>query len=383
MILTDPNGPEETATGSTVTVQVQTEQPYEVSIGHHILDTAVGLAEGSQRVAIIHQQTTMDLVSGLERRLTKNGFAVLRLPVPDAEAAKSAEVVAYCWASLGKAGFTRSDTIIGVGGGAATDLAGFVAATWLRGVRLISVPTSVLGMVDAAVGGKTGINTAEGKNLVGAFYEPAGVVCDLEALRTLPSEELTPGLAEVIKSGFIADPKILELVETQPDQVRDPGSAVLAELIRRSIEVKAAVVAKDLRESTSVGDQVGRELLNYGHTLGHAIERRENYRWRHGNAISVGLVFAAELSRRAGILSDQVADRHAATLSLVGLPISYSAGAFDDLLNNMALDKKTRGSTLRFVVLTDLARSRMLVGPDEQLLRESYAAIARTDAGTT
>jgi len=383
VILTDPNGPEETATGSTVTVQVQTEQPYEVSIGHHILDTAVGLAEGSQRVAIIHQQTTMDLVSGLERRLTKNGFAVLRLPVPDAEAAKSAEVVAYCWASLGKAGFTRSDTIIGVGGGAATDLAGFVAATWLRGVRLISVPTSVLGMVDAAVGGKTGINTAEGKNLVGAFYEPAGVVCDLEALRTLPSEELTPGLAEVIKSGFIADPKILELVETQPDQVRDPGSAVLAELIRRSIEVKAAVVAKDLRESTSVGDQVGRELLNYGHTLGHAIERRENYRWRHGNAISVGLVFAAELSRRAGILSDQVADRHAATLSLVGLPISYSAGAFDDLLNNMALDKKTRGSTLRFVVLTDLARSRMLVGPDEQLLRESYAAIARTDAGTT
>jgi len=362
---------------------VPSEQPYQVAIGHHLLDNVIGLAEGSQRVAIIHQQTTMDLISGLERRLTKNGFAVLRLPVPDAEAAKRAEVVAYCWASLGKAGFTRSDTIVGVGGGAATDLAGFVAATWLRGVRLITVPTSVLGMVDAAVGGKTGINTAEGKNLVGAFYEPAGVVCDLEALRTLPAEELIPGLAEVIKCGFIADPKILDLVEGHPDEVLEPGSAVLAELIRRSIEVKAAVVAKDLRESTSVGTQVGRELLNYGHTLGHAIERREKYRWRHGNAISVGLVFAAELSRRAGILSDEVADRHAATLSLVGLPIGYPAGAFDELLNNMALDKKTRGSTLRFVVLEDLARARILVGPDEQLLRDSYAAIAQPVGGTT
>ena len=369
--MTDPNVFNE----PTVTIGVQTEQPYEVRIGRGMCDDVAELAEGGRRVAIIHQQTTMDLVSGLERRLTKNGFVVLRLPVPDAEAAKSAQVVAYCWASLGKAGFTRSDTIIGVGGGAATDLAGFVAATWLRGVRLITVPTSLLGMVDAAVGGKTGINTTEGKNLVGAFHEPVGVVCDLDSLRTLPTEELVPGLAEVIKCGFIADPAILDLVEQDPDQATDVSSAVLAELIRRSIAVKAAVVAKDLRESTSVGTQVGRELLNYGHTLGHAIERRELYRWRHGNAVSIGLVFVAEVARRAGLLSDAVADRHAAVLASVGLPISYDPGAIDDLLESMAMDKKTRGSTLRLVVLEDLARARILDGPDERLLRDSYAAI--------
>jgi 3-dehydroquinate synthase len=382
VILSDPTAIEPTAfkpnrsrSGPTATVEVRTQQPYQVRIGHGIADDIVELAGHSQRVAVIHQQTTMDLVSGLERRLAKNGYAVLRLPVPDAEAAKSAEVVAYCWASLGKAGFTRSDTIIAVGGGAATDLGGFVAATWLRGVRLVTVPTTLLGMVDAAVGGKTGINTAEGKNLVGAFYEPVGVLCDLDALRTLPSEELVPGLAEVIKCGFIADPEILDLVQDRPAKVTDSGSAELAELIHRSVAVKAAVVAKDLKETTSVGNQVGRELLNYGHTLGHAIERREKYRWRHGNAVSIGLVFAAEVARRAGILSDTVAARHRSVLSAVGLPVSYQPDAFDDLLQNMALDKKTRGSTLRFVVLEDLAQARILQGPDERLLRDSYAAI--------
>jgi 3-dehydroquinate synthase len=364
----------------TVTIDVHAERPYDVRIGHDLLDGIVSLATGSQRVALIHQQTCIDLVSGLDRRLSKAGFEVLRLPVPDAEAAKTAQVLAYCWASLGKAGFTRSDCIIGVGGGATTDLAGFVAATWLRGVRLITVPTTLLGMVDAAVGGKTGINTAEGKNLVGAFYEPSGVFCDLDALRTLPPEELVSGLAEVIKCGFIADPEILDLVDGQPEAALDPESDLLAELVRRSIAVKAEVVSADLREQTSVGDQVGRELLNYGHTLGHAIERHESYRWRHGNAVSVGMVYAAELSRRSGHLSAAVAGRHAELLSAVGLPTSYRSDAFDDLLQAMALDKKTRGSTLRFVVLDDVTgpdlKATMLVGPDRELLRASFAAIA-------
>jgi 3-dehydroquinate synthase len=361
----------------TATITVQTGQPYDVRIGHGLVDAVPELVDGSQRVALLHQQSCIDLISGLERRLVKEGFEVLRLPVPDAEAAKTTQVLAYCWTSLGKAGFTRSDSIVGVGGGAATDLAGFVAATWLRGVRLVSVPTSLLAMVDAAVGGKTGINTAEGKNLVGAFYEPAGVVCDLDALRTLPPEELTPGLAEVIKCGFIADPVILDLVEQQTDDVHDPDSEVLAELVRRSIEVKARVVAADLKEATSVGSRVGRELLNYGHTLGHAIERREQYRWRHGNAVSVGMVFVAELARRAGRLADDIAARHGELLSSVGLPTSYDPGAFDDLLQGMSLDKKTRGNTLRFVILEDLARAAILAGPDQDLLRQSYAAISR------
>jgi 3-dehydroquinate synthase len=231
-------------------------------------------------------------------------------------------------------------------------------------------------MVDAAVGGKTGINTAEGKNLVGAFFEPAGVLCDLDALATLPPDDLVGGLAEVIKCGFIADPEILTLLESDPIAVCTPDSPQLRELVERSIRVKADVVSADLREATSVGGRVGRELLNYGHTLGHAVERREQYRWRHGEAVSVGLVFAAELARLAGKLDDAIADRHRAVLSSVGLPVTYPAGAFDDLLATMGLDKKTRGSTLRFVVLNGLGSAEILAGPDEDLLRRAYGQIA-------
>jgi 3-dehydroquinate synthase len=308
--------------------------------------------------------------------LTAAGREPVRIDVPDAEAAKTAAVLARCWSVLGTAGFTRSDAVIGVGGGSTTDLAGFVAATWLRGVRLVTVPTSLLGMVDAAVGGKTGINTAEGKNLVGSFYEPAGVLCDLDLLATLPRPDLVAGLAEVIKCGFIADPEILTRLEADPAEATRPDSPVLRDLIERAIGVKARVVSADLRESTSTGSEVGRELLNYGHTLGHAIERREGYRWRHGAAVSVGLVYAAELARLAGRLDQQTADRHAEILTLVGLPTRYAGDAFSDLLATMALDKKTRGSTLRFVILTGLAQAEILAGPSEDLLRAAYDRIA-------
>jgi 3-dehydroquinate synthase len=277
---------------------------------------------------------------------------------------------------LGAAGFTRSDAVIGVGGGSTTDLAGFVAATWLRGVRLVTVPTSLLGMVDAAVGGKTGINTAEGKNLVGSFYEPAGVICDLDLLASLPRPDLVAGLAEVIKCGFIADPEILTRIEADPAEATRPSSPVLRDLVERAIRVKARVVSADLRESTSTGSAVGRELLNYGHTLGHAIERREGYRWRHGAAVSVGLVYAAELARLAGRLDPETASRHAEILALVGLPTTYAGGAFEELLTTMALDKKTRGSTLRFVILTGLAQPEILAGPSEELLHAAYDRIS-------
>jgi 3-dehydroquinate synthase len=296
--------------------------------------------------------------------------------IPDGEAAKTAEVAAGCWAARGDAGFTRSDAVVGLGGGSTTDLAGFVAATWLRGVPLLNLPTTVLGMVDAAVGGKTGINTDAGKNLVGSFHEPVAVVCDLDCLATLPSADLLAGLAEVVKCGFIADPEILDVLESDPQAAVRPGSASLRELIERGIQVKAAVVSADLREATSVGTRVGREQLNYGHTLGHAIERREGYRIRHGEAISIGLVFAAELARTAGRLDDATATRHRAILSRLGLPTTYRPDAFDDLLGTMALDKKTRGSTLRFVILNGLASTEILDGPSVELLRGAYAAVA-------
>ncbi len=296
-------------------------------VGHGLLgELPALLGEGVQRVAVIHPPTMIGIAERISHLLGESGLEPVRIDVPDAEAAKTAEVAARCWAVLGNAGFTRSDAVIGVGGGATTDLAGFVAATWLRGVRLITVPTSVLAMVDAAVGGKTGINTAEGKNLVGSFYEPAGVVCDLDVLATLSGDDLVGGLAEVIKCGFIADPQILTMIEADPAAATEADSAVLRELIERSIAVKARVVSADLREATSVGSEVGRELLNYGHTLGHAIERREHYRWRHGEAISVGMIFAAELARLAGRLDHQTAGRHKLILSSVGLPTRLPAG---------------------------------------------------------
>src|SRR5262249_1295282 len=224
------------------------------------------------------------------------GIRPLPLEVPDAEAGKDIEVAAQCWEALGAANFTRTDGVVGVGGGAVTDGAGFVAACWLRGVPVVQVPTSLLGMVDAAIGGKTGVNTAAGKNLVGAFHPPVGVLCDLSTLDTLPAAELTTGLAEVVKYGFIADPAILDAIEPDPAAAADPRGAVLPELVVRSVRVKACVVAQDLRESGL------REILNYGHTLAHAIENVEGYAWRHGHAVSVGLVFAAALARLAGRL---------------------------------------------------------------------------------
>ncbi len=362
-------------------IAVRAERPYDVVVGHGVLDRLAGLVEGAQRVAVIHPPTLIAAATHAGALLDRAGFEVVRVDVPDAEAAKTAEVAATCWSVLATAGFTRSDVVVGLGGGATTDLAGFVAATWLRGVGLVTVPTSVLAMVDAAVGGKTGINIAEGKNLVGSFWEPRGVLVDLDLLAGLAPSELTGGLAEVVKCGFIADPRILELIEADPDAAREPSSAVLRELIERSIRVKAEVVSRDLRESTSVGRVTGRELLNYGHTLGHAIERRERYRWRHGEAISVGMAFVAELSRQAGRLDAETAERHGTILRGLGLPTTYDAGAFDDLLAGMAVDKKTRGSTLRFVVLDRLAEASVLAGPEEELLRSAYATIAADPAG--
>ncbi len=283
---------------------------------------------------------------------------------------KSIDVAARCWDRLGAAGFTRTDAVVGVGGGAVTDLAGFVAACWLRGVRVVQVPTSLLGMVDAAVGGKTGVNTAAGKNLVGAFHPPAGVVCDLSVLASLPAPDFTAGLAEVVKCGFIADPDILTRFESDPAGARDPGSDTVRDLIERAVRVKADVVSADLRESGL------REILNYGHTLGHAIEKRERYGWRHGDAISVGLVYAAELGRLAGRLDDATAARHRDILSVLGLPVRYTADAWPDLRAAMRVDKKARGSTLRFVVLDGLARPGILADPPDDLLHAAYAAVA-------
>jgi 3-dehydroquinate synthase len=349
------------------TIRVATDAPYDVEVGHGVLDRIPAmLGDGVSRVALVHAPGfTVDLPD----------VEVLDLEVPEGEAAKTAAVAADCWERLGRAGFTRSDAVVTVGGGATTDLGGFVAATWLRGVRVVHVPTSLLGMVDAAVGGKTGIDTGAGKNLVGSFHEPAGVVCELDLLATLPERELVSGLAEVVKCGFIADQEILSLVEKDPAAAVDPASDTLAQLVERSVRVKADVVADDLRETGGADGHLGREVLNYGHTLAHAVEKVTGYAVRHGEAVSIGMVYVAALARLAGRLEDETAARHATVLASVGLPTSWSGAPFEELLAVMRVDKKARGTTLRFVVLDGLARPAVLSAPSDELLRAAYAAI--------
>ncbi|MCX5408481.1 3-dehydroquinate synthase [Streptomyces sp. NBC_00335] len=343
---------------------------YEVRVGRQLLGELGSLiGTKAQRVAVIHPEALASTGEALRDDLAAQGYEAVAIQVPNAEEAKTAEVAAYCWKALGQSGFTRSDVIVGVGGGSTTDLAGFVAASWLRGVRWIAVPTTILAMVDAAVGGKTGINTAEGKNLVGAFHPPAGVLCDLAALESLPVNDYVSGLAEIIKAGFISDPVILDLIEADPEAARTPAGPHTAELICRSIQVKADVVSSDLKEAGL------REILNYGHTLAHAIEKNERYKWRHGAAVSVGMVFAAELGRLAGRLDDATADRHKAVLASVGLPLTYRGDQWPKLLETMKLDKKSRGDLLRFIVLDGLAKPTVLEGPDPAVLVAAFGEV--------
>jgi 3-dehydroquinate synthase len=363
-----------TGTNGPVTVQVAVDPPYPVVIGTGLLNELGELLSGRHRVAILHQPVLAQTAEAIRSHLADKGVDAHRIEIPDAEAGKDLPVVGFIWGVLGRIGIGRKDALISLGGGAATDVAGFAAATWLRGVSIVHVPTTVLGMVDAAVGGKTGINTEAGKNLVGAFHQPLAVLVDLATLETLPRNEIISGMAEVVKTGFIADPVILDLIEADPQAALDPKGDVLPELIRRSITVKAAVVAADEKESEL------REILNYGHTLGHAIERRERYQWRHGAAVSVGLVFAAELGRLAGRLDDATAERHRTILASLGLPVSYEADALPQLLEYMAGDKKARAGVLRFVVLDGLAKPGRLAGPDPSLLAAAYGGLVGLDA---
>lgn len=344
---------------------------YDVLIGNGVLAQLPQVVPAdATRVLLLHAPALADRAVRLGEELRTEGRVVLVEQLPDAEQAKTANVVARLWSVLGRAGFTRTDVVIALGGGATTDLGGFVAASWLRGVRVVQLPSTLLGMVDAAVGGKTGINTPEGKNLVGAFHEPVAVLADLDLLDTLPSAHLVAGLAEVAKCGFIADPVILDLIRADPQLAHDPRGEVLPELVRRAVAVKAHVVAADLKESSL------REVLNYGHTFAHAIEQVEHYTWRHGDAVAVGMVYVAELAHRAGLMDAELVTAHREILTSLGLPTTYEGGLWEDLLTAMRRDKKTRGDLLRFVALTAIAQPTRLEGPSEEDLRAAYDAVS-------
>jgi 3-dehydroquinate synthase len=351
-------------------IPVGGERPYDVLVGNGIMAELPALVgEQARTVAVIH-------AAGLERLagpacdvLAAAGYQAHAEAVPAGEAAKDIGVATALWSRMAAHRISRSDAIVGLGGGAVTDLAGFVAATWLRGVRVVLVPTTLLAAVDAAIGGKTAINIAAGKNLVGAFHPPAGVLADLDALATLPRREYVSGMAEVIKAGFIADPVILDLVEADPAAASAPGGRHERELVERAIRMKAGVVSADLREAGL------REVLNYGHTLAHAIELAEDYAIPHGEAVAIGMMFAGAVGRLSGRLDEPTARRHGEVLGSVGLPTNYPGGSWPDLRKAMAVDKKTRGPHLRLVVLDGLAEPGILADPPEELLARAYREV--------
>lgn len=358
------------ASTPTTVITVSGDVPYDVRIGRSVVDDLPSvLGPQTKKVLIVHAPPLGAKAEALRRNLLDAGLEAMIAEIPDAEAGKRVEVAAFCWQVLGQADFSRTDAVVGLGGGATTDLAGFVAATWLRGVQLVQVPTTVLGMVDASVGGKTGINTNEGKNLVGSFYAPTAVLADLDLLDGLSRNEIVAGFAEIVKAGFIAEPEILDIVERDVERVIDPTTPEFRRVLELAIALKARVVGEDFTEAGL------REILNYGHTLGHAIEHAERYQWRHGAAVAVGMVFAAELSRLAGRLSDEVVDRHRSILTSLGLPISYPVGRWQTLLATMQRDKKARAGMLRFIVLDDVAKPTVLTGPEASLLFAAYQEI--------
>ena len=346
-------------------ISVRAERAYDVLIDCDWRTRLIDLAVGRTRIAVIHNESMSDVVR-IESAIDAQIFY---FKLPDGEAAKSLESISKLWNWLGAAGFTRSDLIVGVGGGAITDVSGFAAASWLRGIDWIAVPTTLAGMVDASIGGKTGINSEYGKNLIGAFYSPSAVLIDFGWLSTLSDRDFSAGMAEVIKCGFIVHSPIITLLDGKSLVQLREDRARTAALIDAAVQIKADVVSEDFKESFA------REVLNYGHTLGHAIEIHSRYSLRHGEAISIGLVFAAELAQIKGHLSEQIVELHRKLLLSLQLPITYPRAAWSELLPLLYLDKKSRGRSLRFVALSHIGVTLRIEDAIESELMVAYERI--------
>lgn len=347
-------------------ITVQAEHSYPVVLTNSWAEDLAIKCIGRTRIAVIVSTSFAPDVSTL-RNLDSDLHV---FAVPDGEEGKDITTLTKLWNWLGAAGFTRSDLIVGIGGGAITDLAGFVAASWLRGLDWIAVPTSLAGMVDASVGGKTGINSEYGKNLIGAFHSPIAVLIDTNFLSTLSDRDFSAGMAEVIKCGFIADKKILDLASSYTGETLRKNPDAISELIVRAVTVKAQVVSSDFKEGFA------REVLNYGHTLGHAIEIHAKYQLRHGEAVSIGLVYAAELAFARGLISKLVLDLHRTILLAYGLPTTYDRQAWQKLAPLLALDKKARGNTIRFVALSGIGSTTRLEDLSSTELDAAYERIS-------
>lgn len=347
-------------------ISVNAEHSYVVSLTNSWSKELISKFAGRTRIAVIVSKSfapDLGVLQGLDSELHV-------FEVPDGEDGKNIATLTTLWNWLGAAGFTRSDLIVGIGGGAITDLAGFAAASWLRGLDWIAVPTSLAGMVDASVGGKTGINSDYGKNLIGAFHSPIAVIIDTSFLISLSDRDFGAGMAEVIKCGFIADPQILSLAAGNSITSLRDNPKVIDELIQRAVSVKAQLVSLDFKESFA------REALNYGHTLGHAIEIYSRYQLRHGEAVAIGLVYAAELARARDLITSAELDLHRSILKSYGLPIAFDRNAWQKLAPLLALDKKARGKTIRFVAINGIGSTVRLEDLTSSELDAAYERIS-------
>ena len=338
-------------------INVKSDRNYQIVVGANGLESIKEICKEHSKVLLIAPSSLIKLFK------LKDGKNLTIFSTPDGESQKTVATLDRIWKKCAAIGLSRQDAIVGFGGGATTDLAGFVAATWLRGITWYAIPTSLAGMVDASVGGKTGINSPAGKNLIGSFYSPARVLIDPTFLEKLSKRDLSAGMAEVIKCGFIADYRILNLVQ---EDVLD-----YSQLIYRATKVKSKVVSKDFKESKL------REILNYGHTLGHAIEKDSKYKLRHGEAVSIGMVFASELSRELAGLSEDAVQLHRELLQNFNLPISYPRSRWKNLSTLLLMDKKVKQSKVRFIGISKIGKPVWLEDVSSSLLAKVYERIAK------
>lgn len=350
---------------------VQTDRSYDIVVGSGVIQS-IGralAATGAQRVVVVADAAVADThAAAAVGSLTRADLDVAAITVPQGEASKSVAALERLWNEMARLAVDRRTHVVAVGGGVVGDLSGFAAATFGRGLPVWHLPTTVVAQVDSAIGGKTGINLAAGKNLVGSFWQPRGVIADVDTLATLPEREFKSGLAEVVKYGMILDPAFFDWLETNVGTIlgRNPGA--LVHVVGRSAALKAAVVEQDEREISGL-----RAILNYGHTFAHAYETAAGYgTLLHGEAVAIGMASAASLALALGRIGDDVVDRQTRLLEAFDLPVTVPTGpgfTADALLATMARDKKTVGGRLRFVLPTRIGHVELVDGIDAALVR--------------
>jgi 3-dehydroquinate synthase len=346
------------------------DRSYPIVIGTGLLGAAstwTGLPKAAAALVVTNDTVAPLYLASLQQALAPHYRAVHTVVLPDGEAHKDWQTLNRIFDALLSHGCDRKTVLFALGGGVVGDMTGFAAASYMRGVPFVQVPTTLLAQVDSSVGGKTGINHPLGKNMVGAFYQPARVVCDLDTLKTLPPREYSAGLAEVIKYGPIADMPFLDWIEADLDPLLRREPAALALAVQRSCEIKAWVVGQDERESGL------RAILNFGHTFGHAIEAGLGYgEWLHGEAVGCGMVMAAHLSQRLGLVGDAFVARLTRLIEAAGLPVRGPAFGADRYLALMRLDKKAEAGDIRFILIDAPGRAAVRPAP-EAVVREVIA----------